>query len=64
MVKKSVDASTTIMTMMKEKSRSCFTHSVIVLVARSSWPFMCATRALFLLAFSLTTRGWSMVMVK
>jgi hypothetical protein len=62
--KKSVDASTAIMTMMKEKSCSCFTHSLIVLVARSSWPFMCATRALFLLAFSLTTRGWSMVMVK
>ena len=38
--KKSIDASTTIIIiMMKEKLCSRFTHSLIGLVARSSWPF-------------------------
>jgi hypothetical protein len=47
------NTSTDIMTMMKEKLPSPSTHSFIVLVARSGWPFVCATRALFLLALSL-----------
>ncbi len=43
------------MTSMKEKLRSPSTHSLIVLVARSGWPFVCATRALFfLLSLSLS----------
>jgi hypothetical protein len=41
-----------IMTSMKEKLRSPSTHSLIVLVARSGWPFVCATRALFPLTLS------------
>ena len=58
--------------MMKEKLPSPSIHSLIVLVARSGWPFECATRALFLLTLSLSLslsflfqpRGWSIVMVK
>lgn len=46
--KETVDASTA---MMKEKSCSRSIHSLIILVARSTWPFMCASRTLFLLAF-------------
>jgi hypothetical protein len=40
------------MTMMKEKLLFPSIHSLIGLVARSGWPFVCATRALFLLTFS------------
>jgi hypothetical protein len=44
------------MRMMKEKLHSPSTHFfLIVLVARSGWPFVCATRALFfLLSLSLS----------
>ncbi len=41
------------MTMINEKLLSPSTHSLIVLVARSGWPFVCASRALFLLTLSL-----------
>jgi hypothetical protein len=54
--------------MINEKLLSPSTHSLIVLVARSGWPFVCASRALFLLTLSLfpffQPRGWSMAMVK
>jgi hypothetical protein len=45
---------TDIITMMKEKLPSPSIHCLIGLVARSGWPFVCATRALFLLSLSLS----------